>query len=366
MPRPPPGSHPPPRRVPDGVGARLPERTGRPRQRHHELLSDDPDIGLKRSGEWWICNAASTGSSTSSTRQGLSRRRRTGSAGSRTSGAASPAPFAPRFRAGPGGVYLDIPGDVLGQALEASAAADTIWRVVDPAPASCRHRRRSIARWDRARRLAAAADRARQGRGICTGRQRDSGVRGDQRHSIPTDVDGQRAAAGFASTVRRGRTLAGDRPRRRSTAGRRPAELATRPWGIAAMVRRCQVRASRYRGRRSSTATSRSRRRWSATSARCCRRCVSGLPHHPITVPSGVDKRTGRPQNTQRRQVRQRLAENPHPMRFYNALRRHSLCAAGKPGDLCGQRGGQRTGPGPQRHRHGSCRGTGWTREPGA
>jgi len=34
----------------------------------------------------------------------------------------------------PGGVYLDIPGDVLGQAMEASAAAATIWRVVDPAP----------------------------------------------------------------------------------------------------------------------------------------------------------------------------------------------------------------------------------------
>ncbi|OCB17736.1 oxalyl-CoA decarboxylase [Mycobacterium intracellulare] len=34
----------------------------------------------------------------------------------------------------PGGVYLDIPGDVLGQALEASAATGTIWRVVDPAP----------------------------------------------------------------------------------------------------------------------------------------------------------------------------------------------------------------------------------------
>jgi oxalyl-CoA decarboxylase len=34
----------------------------------------------------------------------------------------------------PGGVYLDIPGDVLGRALEASAAAATIWRVVDPAP----------------------------------------------------------------------------------------------------------------------------------------------------------------------------------------------------------------------------------------
>lgn len=34
----------------------------------------------------------------------------------------------------PGGVYLDLPGEVLGQTLDASAAADTIWRVVDPAP----------------------------------------------------------------------------------------------------------------------------------------------------------------------------------------------------------------------------------------
>ncbi|MGO9155104.1 oxalyl-CoA decarboxylase [Mycobacterium sp.] len=34
----------------------------------------------------------------------------------------------------PGGVYLDIPGDVLGQSMETSAGADTIWRIVDPAP----------------------------------------------------------------------------------------------------------------------------------------------------------------------------------------------------------------------------------------
>ncbi|TAM68716.1 oxalyl-CoA decarboxylase [Mycobacterium sp.] len=34
----------------------------------------------------------------------------------------------------PGGVYLDIPGEVLGQVMEASAAAGTVWRVVDPAP----------------------------------------------------------------------------------------------------------------------------------------------------------------------------------------------------------------------------------------
>ncbi len=34
----------------------------------------------------------------------------------------------------PGGVYLDIPGDVLGQAMDAAAAAASVWRVVDPAP----------------------------------------------------------------------------------------------------------------------------------------------------------------------------------------------------------------------------------------
>ncbi len=34
----------------------------------------------------------------------------------------------------PGGVYLDIPGAVLAEAVDARAAADTIWRVVDPAP----------------------------------------------------------------------------------------------------------------------------------------------------------------------------------------------------------------------------------------
>jgi oxalyl-CoA decarboxylase len=34
----------------------------------------------------------------------------------------------------PGGVYLDIPGEVLGQAMDAAAAAGTVWRVIDPAP----------------------------------------------------------------------------------------------------------------------------------------------------------------------------------------------------------------------------------------
>lgn len=34
----------------------------------------------------------------------------------------------------PGGVYLDVPGAVLGQAVDAASAPGTLWRVVDPAP----------------------------------------------------------------------------------------------------------------------------------------------------------------------------------------------------------------------------------------
>jgi oxalyl-CoA decarboxylase len=34
----------------------------------------------------------------------------------------------------PGGVYLDIPGAVLGEAIDAAAGAKTLWRVTDPAP----------------------------------------------------------------------------------------------------------------------------------------------------------------------------------------------------------------------------------------
>lgn len=46
----------------------------------------------------------------------------------------------------PGGVYLDIPGAVLGQAMAAAAGAESVWRVIDPRPDSCRHPKRSIGR----------------------------------------------------------------------------------------------------------------------------------------------------------------------------------------------------------------------------
>ena len=35
----------------------------------------------------------------------------------------------------PGGVYLDIPGEVLAQTIDAAAGAATLWKIADPAPA---------------------------------------------------------------------------------------------------------------------------------------------------------------------------------------------------------------------------------------
>jgi len=37
----------------------------------------------------------------------------------------------------PGGVYLDIPGDVLAQTIDTDAGAATLWKVTDPAPQQC-------------------------------------------------------------------------------------------------------------------------------------------------------------------------------------------------------------------------------------
>ena len=71
---------------------------------------------------------------TSSTPQGLSSRRHTEIGRIEDIGRGVARAIRTAISGRPGGVYLDIPGDILGQAMDASAAADTIWRVVDPAP----------------------------------------------------------------------------------------------------------------------------------------------------------------------------------------------------------------------------------------
>ena len=48
----------------------------------------------------------------------------------------------------PGGVYLDIPGDVLAQTIDASAGAATLWKVSRPRPrANPPRTKRFCGRW---------------------------------------------------------------------------------------------------------------------------------------------------------------------------------------------------------------------------
>ena len=87
------------RRLPHRLGARLPERPDRARPRHHQLLPDDPDLGLVRARDRRPAAGRLRGDGPARHRQaavqgGLSRAARR-----RTSASASRAPSAPPSRA---------------------------------------------------------------------------------------------------------------------------------------------------------------------------------------------------------------------------------------------------------------------------
>ena len=201
----------------------------------------------------------------------------------------------------PGGVYLDIPGAVLGQAMDAAAGAESVWRVVDPAPRQLP----APEAVDRALDVLAQARRPLivLGKGAAYA-QADAvirAVRRVHRDSVPADVDGQGAAARLAPAVRGSRALTGDRPRGRGATRRRTAELAARPWRFAAMVRRRQVHPSRHRGlgvRQQPADRGATGRRHRVGDRRAARR-----PDRPSGQGAGgVDRRAGRAPRTQRRQ----------------------------------------------------------------
>ena len=92
---------------------------------------------------------------------------------------------------------------------------------------------------------------------------------------------------------------------------------------------------------------------------------LDGVAAHPIAAPTEWTGELAERKARNDAKMRERLAEDPHPMRFYNALRRHSRCAATESGGLCGQRGRQRAWTWPATSSTWSCRDTGSTPEPG-
>jgi len=220
----------------------------------------------------------------------------------------------------PGGVYLDIPGDVLGQAMDASAAADTIWRVVDAAP-------RQLPAPEAVDRALEVLGRAQRplivlGKGAAYA-QADVVIRQFVEATgipfLPTsmakgllpDSHPQSAAAARSLAIARADAvlLVGARLNWLLGHGESPQ------WSADAKFVQVDISASEMDSNQPIVAPLVGDV-GSVMAALCD--CVAA---HPIAVPAEwTDELAARKERNDAK-MGQRLAEDPHPMRFYNALR---------------------------------------------
>jgi len=219
----------------------------------------------------------------------------------------------------PGGVYLDIPGDVLGQALEASVAADTIWRVVDPAPRQLP----APEAVERALRVLAQARRPLivLGKGAAYA-QADNIIREFvQTTGIPflpmsmakgllPDSHPQSAASARSLAIARADAvlLLGARLNWLLAHGESPQ------WSADAKFVQVDIAASEFDSNQPVVAPLVGDI-GSAMSALC-----EGLARNPISAPTEWADELNARKHRNDAKMRQRLAEDPHPMRFHNAL----------------------------------------------
>ena len=213
------------RHLPHRVGARLSQRPDRARARDHQLLPDDPDLGLVRARD---------------RRPAAGRLRGDGPARDRQAAVQGGVPRAacrrhrhrhrardPRRRLGPSGRRLSRPAgqavrpgdgrrgrtEVAGEGDRCGAGADSGARC-GQARTRCAEERE------------ASADHPRQGRGLRAGRRRDPQLRREERRSVPADEHGQGPAARHASAMRGRGALDRAEGLGRRDADRRAAELA--------------------------------------------------------------------------------------------------------------------------------------------
>jgi oxalyl-CoA decarboxylase len=219
----------------------------------------------------------------------------------------------------PGGVYLDIPGEVLGQAMEASAAADTIWRVVDPAP-------RQLPAPEAIDRALEVLGQARRplivlGKGAAYA-QADEVIRKfveatgipflpmSMSKGLLPDSHPQSAAAARSLAVARADAvlLVGARLNWLLGHGESPQ------WSTHAKFVQVDIAASEFDSNRPIVAPVVGDID-SVMSALC-----DALAAHPIVAPAEWANELADRKARNEAKMRELLAEDPHPMRFYNAL----------------------------------------------
>jgi oxalyl-CoA decarboxylase len=220
----------------------------------------------------------------------------------------------------PGGVYLDIPGAVLAQAIEAETAANTIWRVVDPDPAQLP----APEAVDRALQLLAQARRPLivLGKGAAYA-QADNAIQKFVETTgipyLPMSMAKGLLPDAHPQSVAAARSLALSRADAVMLVGARLNWLlghgASPPWSADAKFIQIDVAASEFDSNRPIAAP------LAGDVGSVMSALLDRIDAHPIVAPTAWTGELAERRAHNDAAMRERLAEDPHPMRFHNALR---------------------------------------------
>ncbi|OBI72854.1 oxalyl-CoA decarboxylase [Mycobacterium asiaticum] len=219
----------------------------------------------------------------------------------------------------PGGVYLDIPGEVLGQVMPATAGAASIWQVVDPAP-------RQLPAPEAVERALGILGRASRplivlGKGAAYA-QADNVIREfvettgfpflpmSMAKGLLPDSHPQSAAAARSLAIARADAvlLVGARLNWLLGHGDSPQ------WSEDAEFIQIDIAASEFDSNQPIAAP------LTGDIGSVMTALLEGVSAQPVSAPAAWTDEIAERKARNDAKMRERLAENPHPMRFYNAL----------------------------------------------
>jgi oxalyl-CoA decarboxylase len=220
----------------------------------------------------------------------------------------------------PGGVYLDVPGAVLAQAIETQKAADSIWRVVDPDPAQLPAQEAV----DRALDLLARAQRPLiiLGKGAAYA-QADNVIQKFVESTgipyLPMSMAKGLLPDTHPQSVAAARSLALGRADVVMLVGARLNWLlghgGSPPWSAEAQFIQIDVAASEFDSNRPIAAP------LAGDIGSVMSALLDRLGSHPVEAPFAWTDELAERRRKNDATMQQRLTEDPHPMRFHNALR---------------------------------------------
>jgi oxalyl-CoA decarboxylase len=220
----------------------------------------------------------------------------------------------------PGGVYLDIPGAVLGESIDADAGARTLWRVTDPAPRQCP----TPDAVDRALALLAQAERplVLLGKGAAYA-QADEEIRTFLESTglpyLPMSMAKGLLPDDHPQSVASARSLALAKADVVMLVGARLNWLLGHgeppQWSADATFIQVDIDASEFDSNQPIAAP------LAGDIGSVMTALIERAAPHRISVPAGWVEELESRKARNAAGMQQRLAENPSPMRFYNALR---------------------------------------------